>query len=213
MNERSKENQESKKNKPKKTIKEWLTLNWGKYISSIGSLFAAVGALAALSAVLFMFFVKPLPYPKLARTIDLRSGIRDSSFRETKWYFIERLAEQEDIINNINNRLKVLIKSDTTTAVGVQIALIHSDVKTLDSRIQILEEGLLENPEKALAIPLLRKDIQNIKRSYNENITAMNKNIDRIYDQNKWFIGLMVSIAIGFIGLVVSNFLQMRKIQ
>ena len=96
------------------------------------------------------------------------------------------------------------IEPDTTTNIGAQVA-------ALNLRIQTLEDGLLENPEKALAIPLIRKDIQKIEVLYKENIAAMNRDIDRVYDQNKWFIGLMFTMAIGLIGLAISNLVQVWK--
>jgi len=192
--------------------KAWL------FVTVTGSLVSAVAALI-VSVSSFTAIFKSHKVKKLASTIDSsrsQPGIPDLHLKtdiSDIRFFIAKLLQQEDIINNIKKQLDALTKPDTTTDVGAQIALTRSDVEVLDSRIQILEDGLLENPEKALAVPLLRKDIQQIEYSYKENLAAMSMNLDRLYDQNKWFIRLMLTMAIGFIGLVVSNFVQIWKKQ
>jgi hypothetical protein len=50
-----------------------------------------------------------------------------------------------------------------------------------------------------------------VKTNYQRDIESYNKQIDRIYDLNKWFIGLMFTMAIGLIGLAISNFMQAQK--
>jgi hypothetical protein len=64
-------------------------------------------------------------------------------------------------------------------------------------RIDDLDAAILDSPTKALSIPLLRQELQGVKTNYQRDIESYNKQIDRIYDQNKSFIGLMFSMAIG----------------
>jgi hypothetical protein len=69
----------------------------------------------------------------------------------------------------------------------------------------------MNSPEKALSVPLLRQDLENMKISYHSDGVEYTRQIDRVYDQNKWFIGLMFSMALGLIGLAISNFLQIKR--
>jgi hypothetical protein len=65
--------------------------------------------------------------------------------------------------------------------------------------------------QEGIALPLLRQDLENLKTSYQRDIDSSKRETDRMYDQNKWFIGLMFSMAIGLIGLAISNFVQARR--
>jgi hypothetical protein len=122
-----------------------------------------------------------------------------------------RLSQQEDITQTIFKNLESSSMIEESTKTGAQTTLILSKFEELNSRIKTLEDGFLENPQKALLIPLLRNDLDNFKQTYKEDITAIDKSIDRVYDQNKWFIGLMFTMAIGLIGLAINNLVQARK--
>ena len=74
-----------------------------------------------------------------------------------------------------------------------------------------IQAALGSDLERSLSVPLLRKDLEQLKTQLNERTTAASKEIDRIYDQNKWFLGLMGTMALGLLGLAVSNFLQSRN--
>ena len=84
-------------------------------------------------------------------------------------------------------------------------------MKNISKRLDDLDAAIMNNPDKALSVPLLRRDLDTLKIEYQKDIDSSGKQIDRIYDQNKWFIGLMFSMAIGLIGLAISNFIQARK--
>lgn len=114
-------------------------------------------------------------------------------------------------IVDIQKQLRILTEADMSTNFGTQIATVRSEMEAANTRIRNLEEGLLENPVKALSVPLLRNDLENLKRTYRENLESMAKSIDQVYEQNKWFIGLMFTIAIGLISLALSNIIQSRK--
>jgi len=91
------------------------------------------------------------------------------------------------------------------------VAAVRADLTALDKRIQGIETAILDNPSKAISIPLLRQELETVKVDAQKEADSQTKQIDRIYDQNKWFIGLMFTMAIGLIGLAVSNFIQARK--
>lgn len=77
--------------------------------------------------------------------------------------------------------------------------------------MKMLDDAIGESPDKSLAVPLLRKDLDNLKDSYHRDLDSTQAEINRVYDQNKWFLGLMFTMALGLIGLAISNFLQLRK--
>ena len=63
-----------------------------------------------------------------------------------------------------------------------------------------IKKTIYDDPEKALAIPLINKDLESLKEA---NITVRNE-INRVYDLNKWFIGTLIAMTIGLLGAIVS---------
>ncbi len=88
-----------------------------------------------------------------------------------------------------------------------EVAQLRSDLDSMNSRILSMEEAILENPAKALELTLLKRDMEDLKKSYQDSLESTAIQIDRIYDFNKWLIGLMLPMAVGVVALVVNNFL------
>ena len=65
---------------------------------------------------------------------------------------------------------------------------------------------LVKGRERAL----LRQELEGVKINYQRDIESYNRQIDRIYDRNKWFIGLMFSMALDYRARH-KNFIQARK--
>jgi hypothetical protein len=93
----------------------------------------------------------------------------------------------------------------------VQVAKLSVELGSARSELRHLTDAVGESPEKALALPLLRKDMDNLRDSYRRELDATQVEINRVYDQNKWFIGLMITMTLALVGLAVSNFLQLSK--
>lgn len=123
----------------------------------------------------------------------------------------KELASQGDAARAVASRLDAMVNLSENSPHQLQLATIRAELKTLRKRLSDLEEAIVANPGNALALPLLRQDVENLRVSYQKDITASGREIDRIYDQNKWFVGLMFTMAIALIGLAVSNFVQARR--
>lgn len=80
-------------------------------------------------------------------------------------------------------------------------------IDSIDNRLESLEQALGDSPSKSLAIPLLKRDIDGLKESETRDIEALKAQIAAVYDQNKWFIGLMLTLSLSMISLVVINIL------
>src|SRR5207248_2858619 len=123
------------------------------------------------------------------------------------------LEEQASTVERVSSRVKAIAQPLPESQNAVQIAAIRADLDGLDKRLKAIEQAVIDSPAKALSVPLLRQELDSLKTSSQRDLESQAKQIDRIYDQNKWFIGLMFTMAVGLIGLAVSNFLQARKIE
>lgn len=99
----------------------------------------------------------------------------------------------------------------TAPPTTVQITSLTTQVESLQTQIKALNDAIGQSPDKALAVPLLRKDLDNLKDSNRHELDNTQAEITRVYDQNHWFIGLMVTMFVALLGIAITNFLQTRK--
>jgi hypothetical protein len=88
------------------------------------------------------------------------------------------------------------------------LSSIQVDQKSLDQRLTALEGALLQSPEKAIALPLLRQQLADIQEKNRGDEDNINGEINRLYGMMQWFLGLMITLIIGVGGLVVNSFRQ-----
>jgi hypothetical protein len=71
----------------------------------------------------------------------------------------------------------------------------------LDSRLSALENALMASPEKAVAVPMLKQEIDGLQDRTHSDLDAIRGEIGRLFTLTQWFIGLMFTIALGMFGL------------
>ena len=92
----------------------------------------------------------------------------------------------------------------------VEAKLISAQLDNVSRKLEALEAAITEDPAKALAVPILRKDLDNAEKSIKAELIQTQAEIDRMYDQNKWFIGLMFTIALSVLGMAASSFFNRK---
>jgi len=100
---------------------------------------------------------------------------------------------------------KLLIQIDMLRQSVADIKKIVDQVKSNNDK---LSQALEADPEKALSVPLLRKDLEDVKNTSQHDLEALRNDVAQMYDTIKWLIGL---IAAGLIGTAVSNMFQTRR--
>lgn len=83
-----------------------------------------------------------------------------------------------------------------------------SEIDTKLKIIQTIEQAIMQNPERAMSIPILRRDIDTIKQDIIAESSVLRAEIARVYDLGKWFIGLIATMAIGVLGLAIGNLIK-----
>ena len=119
------------------------------------------------------------------------------------------LSEQLKILDDKVVTLSQLVENASKEKMeSLGLDKIQVSVKTISSELESLKKIIIENPEKALAIPLLRREMDELQRKQLALATSTKDQIDRIYDFSKWFLGLMITLAIG---LVTMGFVRRPK--
>ncbi|WP_158652677.1 type I restriction enzyme HsdR N-terminal domain-containing protein [Vibrio campbellii] len=118
-------------------------------------------------------------------------------------------SNYEDIlvaIEGTNASIKSLTSVPEDHGWKIEASKIQNELDNLQGKLKALEDALTVNPAKALSMPILRKDLDNTEKSLRSELLQTRSEIDRMYDQNKWFIGLMFTIALSVLGIAISSF-------
>ena len=120
-------------------------------------------------------------------------------------------AQLRNVLIELRKNQELVDEITKATPATLRVARLSTELDSLQAQMMQLDDAIGQSPEKALAIPLLKKDVEDFKDTYRHDMDSTQGEINRVYDQNKWFIGLMFTLALGILGLTVTNFLQVRK--
>ena len=126
--------------------------------------------------------------------------------------FLEQTLKKE-IISMENKKLKNQIiqlqnKLNTVDTVRVFKTPSEEHIIELEKKIDVLNNIILDNPEKSLTIPLMRKDIDNIQKGNDLQIELIKDKVDTVIDLNKWILGLIFSLLVT---IVLSNLSKVKS--
>jgi hypothetical protein len=170
------------------------------------SVIALIATMATfLGAIISSVTVLQRDSPKVSDALPLLEAIGRNDKK------IDDISKEISRINGVLKNLPDINSLPDEYKLNAQIVEIQSQINQLKGSIGKIETVILEDPAKALAIPLIMKDLDSMRNSYRSDLLGTKEEISRIYDQNKWFIGLMFTMAIGLLGLGISNFMQIRK--
>ncbi len=104
----------------------------------------------------------------------------------------------------------------------------RSSPNKLEKRIKLIEEVVVQTPEKALQIPFIKKEVSGISKSI-EKIENSLKSVDDSLDDikvyrsqvesltnqvnqtNNWMIGIFGALGVSVLGLLIGNVFQHRR--
>lgn len=109
--------------------------------------------------------------------------------------------ELKNTLNNIKN-------SAALSPDSVRIEELESKLKILQNKIETINSVIIASPEKSLAVPMMRKDIDSIDKSMKVLSNYTENQFQRFYNLFLWICG---TIFLGIAGLGVSLFLSNKS--
>ena len=128
---------------------------------------------------------------------------------------VKRLqANQQDLrrqIEQVGKQLDTVAQLPPAEKLVVQVGQLRADLDSVKKSVESVNSAIIESPEKALALPLLRRDVEALRNSQASEILSLRGELGRLYDLDKWLIGLMGGVSMGLLGLGAANLLQVRR--
>jgi hypothetical protein len=117
------------------------------------------------------------------------------------------LGEQQKELTRIAREVQSLSKPTNR----METALLNQKIEDVSSRLREIETSISEDPAKALSIPLLRQDVAHVKESVSTGLVEVRREVDKIHDQTKWLIGLIITMLVSLMGLAMTTLLSTKK--
>ena len=165
-----------------------------------------VGAIGAMTSVITQFtnwnkhssiipsgllFPDPSNFATIAQVDELRAYI----------------AQAQERLDAALRAAGTPVNSDASQV--LEISVLKASVKSVDERLSVLERSISENPEKALSIPMLRKDQENMVKAIDGNKLEVSAELTRIYDQQKWILGGVGTVLFALVTALFSALFKM----
>lgn len=184
--------------KLEKTVKN---VNYAKKLSSV---VAGLTSTVTIGIIASMLFSWSTDSPKALNQSELTESIvlleKGLEVQKTKVIQISKSLDQ------MNQKLDLISEVPESHGWKIQASDLTNQTQEIKASLQALENALTVNPEKALAVPILRKDLDNLEKSLRSELQQTRNEINRMYDLNKWFIGLMFTMAVSVLGIAISSF-------
>jgi hypothetical protein len=122
------------------------------------------------------------------------------------------LKNQIDLIRKDVDQLKGQINSisqpNNQSATNIRLSKIDTDLTNVISKTTTLEQIIMQDPAKALEIPLLKKDMESSNKDLESNISSLKGDIERIY---QLFFAFVIAMAISVLALAIGNLFQGKE--
>jgi hypothetical protein len=172
-----------------------------KWDYTVGVLSIVIGVVGALGSLL------TIPY--------LWSTISSPSIKQLPLEAREVREEQLELIRgklkDLDDKIAALSVPPDESRNALQVKILNDNVAKLQESVSDMQRLIVDNPSKALAVPLMRKDLDSLKENNQAEMASIRKDVDRIYDLNKWLVGLMFTMALGVLTLAISNFWKSKE--
>jgi len=164
-----------------------------KWLNYVSILFATLG-IALSSNYLLNNFI----------TSDIGNNLTQNQILDLNKQILDLKIELKKSEKNAKNTEVIKQSSDESVKSSKEFLLLKNEVENLNNLI-------LDSPEKAISVPLLKIEIENQKEQNEKDLKSIKEDISRVYDMNKWIIGLVFTMLVSIIVLNISNLFAKNK--
>jgi hypothetical protein len=106
-------------------------------------------------------------------------------------------------LRELKSKLDAMAASPRGSGSEQQIAFLRGQITSFNRRLDKMEAAIVGNPVKAN--PLLLQDVDASRKILLHKLYKVRAEIARLYELSRWFLGLMIALAVGVLALAVGN--------
>jgi hypothetical protein len=135
--------------------------------------------------------------------------IQRSIIVERELRVIERRTHANEVqLKRMQLQVIKLSKPSNASRLTARVDGMEQDVLQLENDQSKLEEALLNDPSKALQLPLLARDIENDRKANEAAVLAIRQEMDRQNGLVQWVLG---TFALSVVGLLLTVLIPMLR--
>lgn len=166
-------------------------------------------ALAILSALLALVTGLATIFLTKGSIADFPPGVSSITVRSAGDHNAAANVAIREQLNALRREVSALqTQKSSAGPASIQLARLDATVADLSRRQKRIEDAILNDPVRALEVPLLRRDVENNKESQAQAIQSIGQRLDQVFDLNKWLLG---AGALSLLGIALSTLLSHWK--
>ena len=115
-------------------------------------------------------------------------------------------------LEDIKRQLQKTIEQQEALASREQLppplSVLEARLEKVEEQQQRLDRIIVDDPDKALELPLMRRDLEALEQKQAVAIDSVRRSVEQVYDLSKWLIG---ALALGIISLAANTFLRRKE--
>lgn len=168
------------------------------------ALMFAIASFAGLGTIAFNFFEQKREVGNDA------SGLIIDILNSKDSYWASEFAKSKAMLAE---EFKTSVeKASADNKIDSQTAALISETNRLKSRLDLIESSISENPQRALSLPLLRRDHDELSRKLDEFRISTKADTDRLWGQMntilQFLFAIFLAIATGAVTVLYSAYKQ-----
>lgn len=118
------------------------------------------------------------------------------------------IIEQTHELSFMKNELAKIrdeVRKFPDKSISNNLSIVIRRIESLDDRLTLLEKAIEANPEKALAIPMMRKDMELSQTKFENSLQIVSKDVERIDSYFKYIFTAIGSALFAVVGLFAKS--------
>ncbi|HEU0119016.1 MAG TPA: hypothetical protein VFQ91_00700 [Bryobacteraceae bacterium] len=128
----------------------------------------------------------------------LQQSIEDASARLS--VLQEENKRLKESFAELQRKLDAAAATNKATAVAVERMAVH------EKRLTTIEDAISSDPNRAVSLPLLRKDVEFLQERLKAEISLVRDETGRLYSVGQWVVATLISAFFGVTALIYNTF-------
>jgi hypothetical protein len=129
-------------------------------------------------------------------------------------YIEQHLNSSERIVNKLEDVMTMMRNVPAIPKeleIAIDLATLEAKIDEVEMRLVTFQGIVMDNPEKAMLLPVMRNDIEIVRREISRVDQLINSNADGMYNLLYVITGMNLTMLLAFAGLVGWTFIRGQR--